>query len=189
MAAVPAKPCLRRRNAVAFCCVAAAWLLLDAATKLWAEGHARGELLAPGIPGVLDLRLVHNTGGAWGVLGDMTAVLGVVSLVVCALIVAYLFWLAPDTPTLGAVGLALVFAGGVGNAIDRFARGYVVDLIEPTFINFPVFNVADIGVTCGLALFAVALGVAAWRGRHGAAEGEGGSAAPGGPGMRGRDAR
>lgn len=159
---------IRRRNAVAFCCVAAAWLLIDVATKLWAEAHERGELMAPGVPGVLDLRLVHNTGGAWGVLGDMTAVLGVVSLVVCALIVAYLFWLAPDTPTLGAVGLALVFAGGIGNAIDRFARGYVVDLFEPTFIDFPVFNVADIGVTCGLVLFLAAIGASALRGRHAA---------------------
>ena len=47
----------------------------------------------------------------------------------------------------------VVVAGGLGNAIDRFALGYVVDFIEPVFIDFPVFNVADIGVTCGFVLF------------------------------------
>ena len=44
-------------------------------------------------------------------------------------------------------------AGGIGNALDRFTLGYVVDFIEPVFIDFPVFNVADIGVTCGFVLF------------------------------------
>ena len=54
------------------------------------------------------------------------------------------------------VGLALVVGGGIGNAIDRFVLGYVVDFIDLTFMNFPVFNIADIGVTCGLVLFLVA---------------------------------
>lgn len=58
---------------------------------------------------------------------------------------------------LGALGLSLVVAGGIGNAIDRFTLGYVVDFIEPVFIDFPVFNVADIGVTCGVALFIASL--------------------------------
>lgn len=160
----------RRRNAIVFCCVAAAWLALDLVVKAWAEGFERGALLAPGLPGVFDLRLVHNTGGAWGLFGDMTAALGVVSLLVCAAIVAYLFWLAPDTPMAGAVGLALVFAGGIGNAIDRFLRGYVVDMIEPTFIDFPVFNVADIGVTCGIVLFVAALVAQGMRERKGSGD-------------------
>ena len=48
-------------------------------------------------------------------------------------------------------------AGGIGNALDRFTLGYVVDFIETTFIDFPVFNVADIGVTCGFVLFVLGL--------------------------------
>ena len=51
----------------------------------------------------------------------------------------------------------LVVAGGIGNAIDRFTLGFVVDFIEPTFIDFPIFNIADIGVTCGIILFIVSL--------------------------------
>ena len=56
----------------------------------------------------------------------------------------------------------LVVAGGIGNAIDRFSQGYVVDFIDLAFMDFPVFNVADIGVTCGFVLFLVAL-VMEWR--------------------------
>ena len=48
-------------------------------------------------------------------------------------------------------------AGGIGNAIDRFAQSYVVDFIEFSFIDFPVFNVADIGVTCGFVLLFIGL--------------------------------
>lgn len=156
---------VRRRNAVVFCCVAVAWLLLDQLTKLWAEagplaaGGSGASAALPLVDGVARLMLVHNTGGAWGLFGDMTLPLAVVSLVVCAAAVAYLFVLAPDSPLGAAVGLALVFAGGVGNALDRILRGYVVDFIDPTFIDFPVFNVADIGVTCGIVLFIAALAV------------------------------
>ena len=56
----------------------------------------------------------------------------------------------------------LLVAGGLGNAFDRFALGYVVDFIEPVFIDFPVFNVADVGVTCGFVLFLVGV-IVSWR--------------------------
>ena len=55
------------------------------------------------------------------------------------------------------VGFALVVAGGIGNAIDRFLLGYVVDFIEFAFFEFPVFNVADIGVTCGFVILIIGL--------------------------------
>ena len=46
-------------------------------------------------------------------------------------------------------------SGGLGNAIDRFSQLYVVDFIDFTFIDFPIFNVADIGVTCGFVLLVI----------------------------------
>ena len=51
--------------------------------------------------------------------------------------------------------LCLLTAGAVGNLIDRIFRGYVVDMIEVTFINYPVFNVADCFVVTGALLLAV----------------------------------
>ena len=76
---------------------------------------------------------------------------------VCIALTAYLA-LTPQRPNAGElIGISLVVAGGIGNAIDRFTLGFVVDFIEPTFIDFPIFNVADIGVTCGIILFIVSL--------------------------------
>ena len=69
--------------------------------------------------------------------------------------------------TFGYGGPSLGVAGGIGNAIDRFVRGYVVDLIDPTFIDFPVFNVADIGVTIGIVLFMASLIASSRRVEHG----------------------
>ena len=51
--------------------------------------------------------------------------------------------------------LTLLFAGALGNAIDRIFRGYVIDFIETAFIDFPVFNVADIAITCGAVIMAI----------------------------------
>ena len=69
----------------------------------------------------------------------------------------YIEYCGRDISPLAIISLALVFAGGLGNAIDRFEYGYVVDMISTIFIDFPVFNVADIGVTCGIVLFVISI--------------------------------
>ena len=56
---------------------------------------------------------------------------------------------------LDVIAAGLVFGGAVGNAVDRVLHQYVVDFFEFTFFSFPVFNVADICITCGVALFMV----------------------------------
>ena len=53
--------------------------------------------------------------------------------------------------------VAAIYAGGLGNMIDRVRLGYVVDMIEVEFIRFPVFNVADCFITCGCAVLMVSL--------------------------------
>ena len=111
-----------------------------------------GESLGIVLGGLVDLRLVHNTGAAWGIFAGNTALLGVFSLVVVCALVGYFIWDRENVNVLQTIGIALVAAGGIGNVIDRFAQGYVTDFIAVTFIDFPVFNVADIGVTCGVAL-------------------------------------
>lgn len=158
----------RRRNAAIFVPVAVFWLIADQASKAHFDSFEIGEVVGGPYLGVFDFTLAHNTGAAWGMLGGMTALLAVFSLAVCAVAVLYLFVLAPDSPPLAAVGLALVVAGGVGNAIDRFSNLYVIDFIRPVFIDFPVFNVADVGVTCGIVLFLASLAIEwAVRGRKG----------------------
>lgn len=144
----------RGRKALAFTVVAALWIVLDAVTKAFFEQTQTVGSVVPGSElGLIRFHLVHNTGAAWGMFGDSTWMLGVLSLVVCVALVVYLFILMPKSSYGETIGLALVFAGGIGNAIDRFVRGYVVDFIETTFIDFPIFNIADIGVTCGFVIF------------------------------------
>ena len=67
-----------------FLCVVAVWVLLDQLTKSCFSGMEPGAILAGPFAGIFDIRLVHNTGGAWGIFSDSTLGLGAFSLVVCA---------------------------------------------------------------------------------------------------------
>lgn len=158
----PLRPSKRGRNAVIFACVALVWLVLDQLTKLYFNSFVEGEFWAPFLPNVIDFCLVHNMGAAWGAFSDMTFFLAALSVVICIVILIYLFLISPDSSVLAAVSLGLVFAGGIGNLIDRLTNGYVIDFIEFAFFDFPVFNIADIGVTCGVALFFISM-ILEWR--------------------------
>ena len=57
----------------------------------------------------------------------------------------------------GLAACCLIFSGGLGNVLDRLRLGYVVDMFETTFMDFPVFNVADCFITCGCVLVMVHL--------------------------------
>ena len=154
---------VRARNAIIFGAVVVGWLILDQLTKASFASVEVGSVVAGPFFGLVQFELVHNTGAAWGLFGDSTPALGFTSVVVCLALGFYLFLLNPRSSVGEAVGLSLVFAGGLGNAIDRFAMGYVVDFIDPVFIDFPVFNVADIGVTCGFIIFIISMVVAMFK--------------------------
>lgn len=132
------------------------WCVCDQAVKAYMEAQTPSTALVPVIDGVVGFRLVHNFGAAWGSFSGMVIVIAVVSIVLCAIILAYTIYIAKEASVLETVGLALIFAGGVGNMIDRLLRGYVVDFIEPLFIDFPNFNIADAGITCGIICVLIA---------------------------------
>ena len=125
-------------------------LLLDQLSKAFMRTY-----LADGprefIPGVLGLRLTENTGAAFSMGEGSQWLFVVIALVVCT---AALIWVALDnTLSLGLVcSLGLVVGGGLGNLIDRVCLGAVTDFFATEFMTFPVFNVADIGITCGVVL-------------------------------------
>jgi len=134
---------------------AALIIMLDQATKAWAEAHlsaiAEGMPLIPGI-----LRLVHtrNIGAAFSMLPGARPLLVAVTIVfLLALIVAYIR--EARRGRVLRLAILFTFAGGAGNLVDRIRMGYVVDFIEPLFVRFAVFNVADISVTAGATLFAI----------------------------------
>ena len=108
----------------------------------------------PFIPYVMDLTYVQNTGAAFSLLREHTWLLTLVSAVL-VVVIAWLIFRRHITGRLGLLAATLVLAGGVGNLIDRVALGYVTDMFQTTFIDFAVFNVADICVVCGGIAFCV----------------------------------
>lgn len=134
--------------------VAVAWIVLDQATKVAAVRTLEGEV--PVDLGPLVLRVIRNSGGAFSLPLELPWVFVVVAVVVTVLVVRAL----PETRSLGlATAYGLVVGGAIGNAIDRIWRdGAVVDMLDldfPPLESFPVFNVADIGITVGAVLVAV----------------------------------
>lgn len=101
--------------------------------------------------GVLHLTYVKNPGAAWGMLADHRWVFMSFSTVAIIGIGVYLFGFSKDTAWV-KISLAMVVGGGIGNMIDRVWLGYVVDFIDFTLIDFPVFNVADSFVTVGAGM-------------------------------------
>lgn len=98
--------------------------------------------------GLLRLTYVQNTGAAFSSFSNNTLVLTVFTLLLVAGCFGYMMF-NKKLNTFLRVCLILIVAGGVGNLIDRIANGFVVDFIEPLFVNFAVFNFADICITVG----------------------------------------
>ena len=132
--------------------IAAAAVIVDQAVKCACMSLTRQVTI---IPGVLALNYTENTGMAFSLFSGRAWLLGVVSAV-CIIG----GWLTLRKYQLGAwskVGAMLMLGGAVGNMIDRFLRGYVVDMFEALFVRFAIFNVADVALTVGTALMAVSL--------------------------------
>lgn len=128
--------------------LAAALVVLDQVVKLLVRHNIPLGGSAVLIPGVMDLAYVQNTGAAFSLFTEHTWILAVISLGVSVLLVLALARRVFARPW-GAVSLAVVLAGAVGNLIDRVFLGFVTDMFQTTFINFAVFNVADICVVLG----------------------------------------
>ena len=106
----------------------------------------------PFIPGLLQLTYVRNTGAAFSSFeGQQWLFALIFAVFTVAIVYEYVKKSMPFT-TLERWLIAAIYAGGLGNMIDRVRLGYVVDMIETTFMEFPVFNVADIFITCGCIL-------------------------------------
>ena len=125
----------------------------DHATKYVAKAEFEGQPPRVMIASVLDLRNVENTDVAFsllrwspeGIRGPLLVVFGALAMTVLAVM------LRRSASRLARAGIVLILAGALGNYLDRLFRGYVVDFIHVS--HWPVFDVADICVAVGLALF------------------------------------
>ena len=106
----------------------------------------------PFLPGVLNLTYVQNTGAAFSSFEGQQWLFALIFLVFTGLILFEYFKKPMGFATFERWCIAAIYGGGLGNMIDRARMGYVVDMIETSFMEFPVFNVADCFVTCGCVL-------------------------------------
>lgn len=101
------------------------------------------------LPGIVGLTYAQNTGAAFSAFeGQQWLFALIFALFTGALLLEYFKFPLPFT-NLERWLIAAVYAGGIGNMIDRVRLGYVIDMIRTEFISFPVFNVADCFITCG----------------------------------------
>ncbi len=108
------------------------------------------------IPGVVQFTYVRNTGAAFSMLRGGRW-LFLVLVAVFFVVVAVLIYKKILSKPVELWALAAIGGGAIGNAIDRAVSGEVTDMIEPLFMEFAVFNVADIFITCGAILLVVYL--------------------------------
>ena len=135
--------------------LAAALLGLDQWVKHYVTVNIPLGESQPLLPGLVELRTVHNYGAAWSSFSGMRwALVAVTAAIVLA--VAVLLICRIVRHPLGVAAGFLILSGGAGNILDRVRLGYVVDMFHLEFWpSYPVFNVADICVVCGAALGAV----------------------------------
>lgn len=106
------------------------------------------------IPNVLSFTYIQNTGAAWSILEGKMWFFYIVTIIVIAFLLYYLYTEAKTNKILGII-LSVVLAGTIGNFIDRLVFQYVIDMIKVDFINFPIFNVADMLLTVGVGVLII----------------------------------
>ena len=134
--------------------IAVVCVLLDQGFKFLAVRYLKGQAAITVIPGLIGLRYAENTGAAFSILSGKVDFLIIITAIALA-VVAYFILAKKFDNRIEEICFVLIFAGGVGNLKDRIAQGKVVDYLEFLFIEFPIFNFADILVCCGVGLFAI----------------------------------
>ena len=128
--------------------------LLDQLSKLLALGLLPPEASVPVIPGIFQLTLAYNTGAAFSLLQHRPQLLTLTSSVIFLTLLACSFsrrqLLKGD-----AIALGMILGGALGNLVDRFRLGQVTDFLDVVAIHYPIFNVADSLIVCGVALLTI----------------------------------
>lgn len=135
-----------------------ALIALDQVTKKTAVLHLKNQDSVPVIKNIFELYYLENKGAAFGILQGRQSVFLMIAIAAMVVLV-YIYVKMPVSRRFLLLRILLIFiaAGAVGNFIDRAIQGYVVDFLYISAINFPVFNVADIYVTCAVILLIIAV--------------------------------
>ena len=134
---------------------AAGVVALDQYTKYLTVANIDLGGAVPAIPGLFDFTYVQNTGAAWSSFQGQIWLFALIFAAFAAFLIWEFITGKMGFKTFERWCLVAVFAGGLGNMIDRLRLGFVVDMIRLQFMDFPVFNVADCFICCGcIALLA-----------------------------------
>ena len=141
-----------------FVVLTAGGLFLDQLSKAVVSSALRMYEVRPIIHGLLNLTRIHNTGAAFGLLSGQVSPARTFSfLAVSILAMGVVVWMLlrlPEGQKMEQVALSLIFAGALGNVVDRIRLGEVVDFIDIYYRSYhwPAFNVADSAISIGVIL-------------------------------------
>ena len=102
---------------------------------------------------IFTIELVRNYGAAFNIFSGSRIFLSFIS-VISTIILSYFIFIK-ENKTINKYGLSLILAGSIGNGIDRILNGYVIDFIKIKFVDFPVFNIADIVINIGVFILII----------------------------------
>ncbi|UUX34515.1 signal peptidase II [Fundicoccus culcitae] len=131
-------------------------VLLDQFLKNWVVDNLALFESMPGINGIFDFYHIRNDGAGWGLFSGQMWLFYLVTIIMMIYIV-YLIYKNRHKGYVISIGLGLLLGGTIGNFIDRIRYGYVVDMFRLLFINFPIFNIADIALTVGVIVIILAI--------------------------------
>lgn len=143
----------KRNSFVIFLCSTVLLLFLDQFTKHLASTNLKDGNSIILIPGVFQLHYLENRGAAFGMMQGMKVWFVIGTILLLGMIIV-LYWRSPMERKFKWARFTMIFlaAGALGNLTDRLRLDYVVDFFYFELINFPIFNIADIYVTCGMIL-------------------------------------
>ena len=131
-------------------------VILDQGVKQWARVYLLPVGRIPIIDGLVGFRWMTNAGAAFGIFQGGRWFFIVLTVAVIGVVLIYEFRIPYTRQNMFIrLPIVLILAGAIGNFIDRLLFGYVVDMFEFLFINFPIFNVADILLVSGTFIYAI----------------------------------
>ena len=147
------KKLLLKRFLIIVLPIFAVMLVFDLVSKHILDSSMQIGQSSPFLPGFIDIVIVHNEGSAWGMLAGMNVFFIILTFVFIGILVWYTLSENVVHP-LYHIALGFIWAGSIGNMVDRIAFGYVRDFLHFEFWpSFPVFNVADVCLTVGVIVF------------------------------------
>lgn len=132
---------------------------IDQLTKMYITMNFRLHESVPVIRDIFHITYVRNTGAAFGIFRDAHVMFRTIFFLslppIAMLVIFFILKASPDKDTIQNMALSMVFAGALGNYIDRVRFQYVIDFLDFHYKqvwSYPAFNVADISIVCGVIL-------------------------------------